>query len=252
MFELEKLYNSKKCPIVTAHRGFSGKYPENTLPAFEAAYSLGVDIIEFDVRETADGRLIIMHDTSVGRTTNGSGEVNELKFEELRKLNASYWQGAHNSGKRLKKTVYKNLQIPTFREILEFCSDKELGINIQVYVDSPEAIKNICSMYDEFDLYKKGFLMIATFDQAKTVKIINNKIEICVGEDRGNLKRHKVFGSTIIQPSAKFVNPEFCRKITELGLWANMFYSNTSEDNEKFLSYGIQGIMTDLPDLLIK
>ena len=252
MFELEKLYNSGKCPIVTAHRGFSGKYPENTLPAFEAAYHLGVDIIEFDIRESADGKLIIIHDTSVDRTTNGSGEVNELNFKELRKLNASYWQGPHDSGKRLKKPAYEHLQIPTFREVLEFCADKDLGINIQVYVDSPEAIKEICSLYVEFELFKKAFLMIATFKQAETVKMIDPKIELCIGEERNNLQRHKDFGSKIVQPWKDFITPEFCHEITELDLWANMFYSNTLEENEKFLRYGIQGIMTDLPDLLIK
>ena len=83
MFELGRLYNSKKSPIVTAHRGFSGKFPENTMPAFEAAYNLGVDFIEFDVRESADGVLVVLHDSTVDRTTNGSGEVKSLKFEDI-------------------------------------------------------------------------------------------------------------------------------------------------------------------------
>jgi glycerophosphoryl diester phosphodiesterase len=252
MFELKKLYTSGKCPVVTAHRGFSGKYPENTLPAFKAAYELGVDIIEFDIRESADGKLIIMHDASVDRTTNGSGEVKELQFDCIRSLNASYWQGTHDTGRRLEKPAYENLQVPTFREVLEFCSGKNIGINIQVYVDSPEALEEICSLYDEFDLYKRAFLMIATFAQAREVKAINPAIEVCVGEKRDNLKRHKDFGSRIVQPWKGFVTPEFCREITELGLWANMFFSNTEEENEKYLGYGLQGIMTDRPDLLVK
>jgi glycerophosphoryl diester phosphodiesterase len=252
MFELAKLYNNGKRPIVTAHRGFSGKYPENTLAAFEAAYSLGVDIIEFDIRESADGKLIIIHDTSVNRTTNGSGRVDALNFEELRKLNASYWQGPHDSGKRLEKPAYDNLQIPTFREVLEFCANKNMGMNIQVYVNSLEALKRICSLYVEFDLYKKAFLMIGSFEQAKVVKKINPQIEICVGEERDNLQRHKDFGSKIVQPWQLLITPEFCQKIAELGLWANMFVSNTCEDNERFLNCGIQGIITDFPNLLIK
>jgi glycerophosphoryl diester phosphodiesterase len=251
MFDLKKLYTSGKCPIVTAHRGFSGKYPENTLPAFEAAIQLGVDIIEFDVRETVDGKLVIMHDPSVDRTTDGSGDVNKLTFDELRMLNASYWQGTHDNGKKLDVPVYENLQIPTLREVFDFCKGKDIGINIQVYVNSNEALKEICSLYAEFDLYKKAFLMIATFEQAQIVREINPKIEICVGEERDNLQRHKDFGSRIIQPWKEFVTPELCRAVSEYGLWANMFFSNTREENEKFLSYGIQGIMTDRPDLLI-
>ncbi|MFA6815388.1 MAG: glycerophosphodiester phosphodiesterase family protein [Lentisphaeria bacterium] len=252
MFKLETVYLGGKRPVVTAHRGFSGKYPENTLPAFKAAYRLGVDIIEFDVRESIDSELLIMHDSSIDRTTNGSGEINKLKFKDLRLVNASYWQGTHDRGKRLEKPAYENLQIPTFREILEFCAGKDLGINIQVYVDSPAALKKICSLYAEFDLYQKAFLMIATFKQAQAVKEINPRIEICVGEERDNLKRHKEFGSKIIQPWKAFVTPEFCCEIADIGLWANMFFSNTPEENEKYLSYGLQGIMTDLPDLLLK
>lgn len=252
MFQLEKVYTNGKRPIITAHRGFSGKYPENTLAAFEAAYRLGVDIIEFDVRESQDGELLIMHDSSIDRTTNGSGQINELKFKYLRQLNASYWQGTHDCGKRLKKPTCKNLQIPTLREVLEFCIGKDLGINIQVYVDSPTALQKICSLYVEFYLYQKAFLMLATFKQAQAVKDINPQIEICVGEERNNLKRHKEFGSRIVQPWKDYVTPEFCREITKLELWANMFFSNTQKENEKYLSYGLQGIMTDLPDLLIK
>ncbi len=251
MFKLEDVYTSGKRPVVTAHRGFSGKYPENTLSAFDAAYKSGVDIIEFDVRESADGEIMVMHDTSVDRTTNGSGQINELNFKDLRKLNASYWLGPHDSGKRLEKPAYKNVQIPTFREVLEFCIDKELGINIQVNADSSAAIKKICSLYAEFDLYQKAFLMIGSFKLAQTIKELNPQIEICVGEERHNLKRHKEFGSRIIQPRKPMVTPEFCREIAELGLWANMFFSNTREENEKYLSYGLQGIMTDLPDLLL-
>jgi glycerophosphoryl diester phosphodiesterase len=251
MFELEKLYASGKRPIVTAHRGFSGKYPENTIPAFTAAYELGVDIIEFDVRDTADGVPVIMHDETVDRTTNGHGMVTELKFSDLRKLNASYWKGTHDSGKRLDSPEYEDLQIPTFQEVLEFCKDKDLGINIQVYVKDFAVMHKICELYDQYDLYKRAFLMLSTFAEAKAIKAINPRIEICVGEDRGNLKRHKEFGSKIIQPAKNFVTPEFCEQIEKLGLWANMFYSNTKEENEKYLSYGLQGIMTDLPDLLI-
>lgn len=252
MFELAKLYLSDKSPIVTAHRGFSGKYPENTLLAFEAAYKLGVDIIEFDVRESVDGELLIMHDSSVNRTTDGSGEINELHFDYIRSLNASYWHGAHDTGYRLEKPAYNIMQVPTLCEVLTFCADKDVGINIQVYVESPEAVKKICALYDEFDLYKKAFLMITTFARAQEVKTINSLIEVCVGEERQNLKRHKDFGSRIVQPNKEIVSPELCREIKRLALWANMFFSNTIEENEKYFGYGIQGIMTDQPQLIIK
>ena len=72
-----------------AHRGFSGKYPENTILAFQKALEEGVDGIELDVQLTKDGELVIIHDESVDRTTDGKGLVVSYTLEELKKLDAS-------------------------------------------------------------------------------------------------------------------------------------------------------------------
>lgn len=74
--------------FVAAHRGWKVKYPENTLKAFQMALTLDVDQLETDVRVTKDGELVLMHDATVDRTTNGTGEVNDLTLEELRQLDA--------------------------------------------------------------------------------------------------------------------------------------------------------------------
>ena len=73
-----------------AHRGFSGKYPENTMLAFRKALEAGADGIELDVQLTKDGQVVIIHDEKVDRTTNGTGNVRDYTLEELRKLDASY------------------------------------------------------------------------------------------------------------------------------------------------------------------
>src|SRR5271156_4618615 len=74
--------------VVIAHRGEHRAHPENTLPAFQAAIEAGADFFELDVRTTSDGRLILMHDAKVDRTTNGSGTVREMTFEQIRMLDA--------------------------------------------------------------------------------------------------------------------------------------------------------------------
>lgn len=252
MFSVKSLYQVPNRKVITAHRGFSGRYPENTLLAFEEAIQIGADIIEFDVRETADGELVIMHDSSVDRTTNGTGNVSELLYQDLQSLNASYWLGPHDTGKRLSTPEYKTMAIPTLNEALEYLHSRDIGINIQVYVNTAQARGKICELYQHFSLYEKAFLMIASFSEATLIKKVNPKIEICVGEDRDNLQRHKEFGSSFIQPWKSYVTPEFCFKIKELGLFANLFYSNTAEENQKYLELGMQGIMTDCPDLLIQ
>lgn len=97
---------------VAAHRGWSARYPENTMEAFRAAASLGVDQIETDVHETKDGELVIIHDATVNRTTNGSGKVADMTLAELKQLDAGIYMGLEFAGCR----------IPTLREFMDFVS----------------------------------------------------------------------------------------------------------------------------------
>lgn len=91
-----------------AHRGAMSTHPENTLPAFEEALRLGAHMIEFDVQLTRDGALVLMHDATVDRTTNGKGKVSEMTLAELRQLDAGGHMGQSFAGTR----------IPTFEETL--------------------------------------------------------------------------------------------------------------------------------------
>jgi glycerophosphoryl diester phosphodiesterase len=95
-------------PLVVAHRGASAEHPENTIEAFEAAIELGADAVEFDVRMTADGHAVVMHDPDVSRTTAGDGLVSEMMLEEIRKLG-----------------------VPTLRDALE-CLAGRAGVDIEI------------------------------------------------------------------------------------------------------------------------
>ena len=101
---------SKNNIYVAAHRGWSEKYPENTMLAYRKAAELGVDQIEIDVRITKDGELVIMHDERVDRTTNGTGKVDELTLAEIRALDAGSWKGEEFAGER----------VPTLAEFIDF------------------------------------------------------------------------------------------------------------------------------------
>jgi len=102
--------------VVIAHRGEHLRHVENTLPAFQAAIDAGADFFECDVRTTSDGRLVLMHDASVDRTTNGKGRISDLTFDQVRSLRA----GASS--------------IPTFEEALRLAKGR-----IGVYLDYKEA-----------------------------------------------------------------------------------------------------------------
>lgn len=91
-----------------AHRGDNAKAPENTLPAIISAVEKGAPQIEFDVQTTSDGHLVIMHDSTVDRTTNGAGKVSDLTFAEIRALDAGSWFGPE----------FEGVQVPTLQEVL--------------------------------------------------------------------------------------------------------------------------------------
>ena len=105
-----------------AHRGFSGRYPENTMLAFEKALEIGAEGIEFDVHLSKDGELVIIHDELLDRTTNGSGLVAEHTLAQLRQLDAS----ASFTG------VYGVNPIPTLEEYFQLIQGKEMLTNIEL------------------------------------------------------------------------------------------------------------------------
>lgn len=99
--------------FVAAHRGWSAEYPENTMEAFIAAEKLGVDQIETDVRISKDGELVLIHDSTLDRTTNGTGLVCDKTLAELKELDA----GSH------KGEAFKDCRIPTFKEFMDHFKD---------------------------------------------------------------------------------------------------------------------------------
>ena len=108
---------SQDHPLVVAHRGASATYPENTLEAFEAAIGAGADAIEFDVRLTADGTPVVMHDATVDRTTDGRGPVRAMSLAEIGALRVQASDGSTH--------------VPTLRETLELVSGR-IGIDVEI------------------------------------------------------------------------------------------------------------------------
>ena len=125
---------------VAAHRGWRSQYPENTMPAFRAAMELGVDQIETDVRVSRDGELVLIHDATVDRTTNGIGKVIDKTFAELRALDASAHMGEQFHG----------VQIPTLIELMELIKDHPtMTLDIELKEYPTEGHKEIA--YDVCD-----------------------------------------------------------------------------------------------------
>ena len=117
-------------PLVIAHRGNSAEFPENTLASFASALELGARFVEFDVQLTADGQLVVIHDPTLDRTTDGHGDVRQMTLPEIRAVSAGYPRrfGAAHAG----------LRVPTLAEVLELLSGRARPM-IEIKPDSVAA-----------------------------------------------------------------------------------------------------------------
>ena len=147
---------------IYAHRGYSAKYPENTLAAFRATAELAVEGVEFDVHLTADRKVVVIHDEKIDRTSNGSGYVKDMTFEELRQYDYGSWFSEEFVGE----------VIPTLIEVLEVhlkqlkCSlvSFEYLVFLSNYIKSPEAFHFLVVMNSQLPLNQgKSPLMTAQF-----------------------------------------------------------------------------------------
>ena len=157
---------------VMAHRGYSGVYPENTMLSFREAVKVGCDAIEMDVHETRDGRLVVIHDERLDRTTDGSGRVCDHSFAELQQVNAA----ACYKGK------YAPEHIPSFDEYCEWASGESVGHNIEIKTDKiyyHDIERKIWATIERYGLEKK--VMFSSFNHIslrKILEISGNAVEV--------------------------------------------------------------------------
>jgi glycerophosphoryl diester phosphodiesterase len=253
---LQELYGDPDKVVITAHRGFSGQYPENTFLAFEKALDLGVDLIEFDLWGSKDGVPVVLHDRALDRTSDGTGPTTDYTLAQLKQFNLSYWQPTFGGGYKLDEPAYPDVRIPTFADLLDFCG-RRVGLNIQVKEADDALLAEICRLYDEYDLYEQGYLSMSSWADSERVRAINRRIEICTLADQNRmtpqmLQQHKDFGNHYVQPGRDDVTPGFCEMARRLGLGLNMFYSNSDPDARRYIGYGLRGFLTDHPDVLLR
>jgi len=239
---------------VVAHRGYSAKYPENTLLAFRKAVELGVDCVEFDVIPSADGRIMVIHDRTVDRTTDGTGRVVDMTFDELRALDAGAHKGA--GGER----------IPTLEEAIEAIGPGT-GLNINFNFNDADVLdereRRLLVAYEEaiVRIVRRAGAMarsvFAIYPVEQIVRVRSHDPEAnCVplgGLDGDEYIRRCVeLGCRVTQPGRHLMSAEWVSKLHDAGLVGNVFYANTEQDMRRYIAMGIDGILTDEPELLLK
>lgn len=234
-----------------AHRGFKGAYPENTMLAYEKAIETGADGIEFDVHLTKDGELVIIHDETLERTTDGKGLVKDKTLRELKKLNAS------------KGNLSCEVQtIPTLREYFDFAKNKDIITNIELKTSiiRYEGIeKKVYALINEYGMKDK--IIISSFNHNSLIKMkeIDREIKCGVLESSRLYKPWeyvKNMGMEYFHPLNFTVNKEIAEKFLENNIGLNIWFGKADYDFSKCLDLNPTGLITDFPDrvsdLLIK
>jgi glycerophosphoryl diester phosphodiesterase len=140
---IERLYNDPTI-VVAAHRGYKSAFPENTLLAFQQALELGVGMLEFDLRLSKDNVIMVFHDETLERTTNGSGKLSDHTLSELKQLDAGGWFGA----------CFEGLKIPTLEELCELLTSyPEVLLNVEIKrsVHAKKIVDKVVTMLKEYN-----------------------------------------------------------------------------------------------------
>lgn len=240
-------------PWVIAHRGGAALRPENTLVAFEHARSLGVDVLELDVRRSRDGALVVIHDPTVDRTTDGHGAVAEMDLDALKRLDA----GATFTG--LEGERY-GARIPTLEEVLR--GFPLLRLNIEMKVDGLEA--TLCETLEVHDAGDR--VLVASADDARmrrfrercprvaTSATFDEALEFWGLASLG-IAGHPPAPALQLPPSAGPL-PVFSGPLqwaaASRGMVVQLFTIDDAEHMRVLLADGVHGIMTDRPDLMLR
>ncbi|MCT4509771.1 MAG: glycerophosphodiester phosphodiesterase [Tepidibacter sp.] len=231
-----------------AHRGFSGKYPENTMLAFEKAIEIGADGVELDVQLTKDEQVVIIHDETVNRTTGGEGRVQDYTYEELSKLDASYiYTGKYGINK-----------IPTLREYCEFVKDKDIVTNIELKTGIFEYLgieEKVWDLIKEYKLEEK--VIISSFNHFSILrmkKIAPNLKYGLLSEtwliDAGKYTHN--MGVQCYHPLFRNLTNEVVKEIKQYGIEINTYTVNTEEDVRNLINKGIDIVIGNFPDMVNK
>jgi glycerophosphoryl diester phosphodiesterase len=228
-----------------AHRGASALAPENTIAAFERAVELGADAIEFDIHLSRDGELVVIHDDTLDRTTDGSGPVRERRLGELMRLDAGRWFGEGFAGQR----------IPSLDEVLDRFAGK-VALALEIKAGStffPGIEEKVISALRERAAIDQA--AVASFDHYALRRL--KEIEPTI-RTAALLVGRPVSLSALAGPAkadglaleASFVTKTEVEACRASGLQLAVWVVNDPAQMRHFIRLGVDGIITDRPDLL--
>lgn len=247
--------------LAMAHRGGGGLWPENTMYAFANAAELGVDVIEMDVHSTRDGELVVIHDETVDRTTDGTGRVREFTLAQLKELDAGYTWTPDN-GKRFPFRGL-GLAVPTLAEVFAAFPDK--AINIEIKQFQPSIIAPLSRLIRDCNMTERVLIASVDTNALKEFRRVCPHVATSAGEQEtrffyamhiahmGRLCKAPAHAFQVPQYSdgREVVTPSFLKAAHGRNMEVHVWTINDAEDMRRLINMGIDGIVTDYPDRLL-
>lgn len=270
-----------------AHQGGEIEAPSNTLFAFKTAQAKGADVLELDVHATADRELVVIHDATVDRTTNGEGRVDALTLEEIKKLDAAHWfvpgcgtcheepetdyeyRGIATRDQPLRGKLHRfepnDFTIPTLREILETFPNE--FINVEIKASAPDTMpyeQELAALLEEFDR-RDDTIVVSFLDHAvEAFKLFAPDVSTATGTAQAGLfwattqdpglgapnPRYEALQVPIEFEGVTVVTEDFVADAHANGLAVHVWTINDAETMEWLIEIGVDGIMSDRPTLL--
>ena len=230
-------------PIIFAHRGSSAHAPENTIAAFELALAQQADAIELDVKLSADGIVIVHHDPTVDRTTNGHGRVKDLTLAQLKELDA----GSFFSEK------FKGEKIPTLEEVFEAVG-KRTSINVELTnykTPRDHLVESVCMLIKKHNMQKR--VIFSSFFSSNLSKARSYLPDV----PRGLLALHGILGAwarsfgfvfgkyQALHPYLADMTQQEVSRVHRLNRRIHVWTVNKEEDMRRLFGWGVDGIFTD-------
>ncbi|MBS1248766.1 MAG: Glycerophosphodiester phosphodiesterase [Chloroflexi bacterium] len=247
--------------LVMAHQGGDGLRPGNTLAAFENAVALGVDVLEMDIHSTKDGEIVVMHDNTVDRTTNGTGPIQSFTLGELKELDAGYhW--TEDEGKSYPFRG-QGIAVPTLREV--FRQFPDMPMNIEIKQSEPSLAEPLCQLIRAHGMKEK--VLIASF-KAVAIKefrracpeimttTVENEVRLLYGLSMVYLGRIYPPPAEALQVpeyegNIHVVKKRFVEAAHRRNMEVHVWTVNEINDMQRMLDVGVDGIITDYPDRLL-
>ncbi|MEO5373148.1 MAG: glycerophosphodiester phosphodiesterase [Alphaproteobacteria bacterium] len=236
-------------PRVIGHRGSASTAPENTIASFRAAAALGVAMVEFDVKLSADGRTVIIHDETLERTTDGHGRVRETTLEDLRRLDAGGWFEPRFAGERL----------PTLEETLDFLVTVELRANIELKpCPGLEERTAHVAMASAAERWPGGRVppLVSSFSRVALAAAR----EVAPTWPRGLIvdrlpddwrEATAALGVSTLHCQERHLSPVAVAEVRRTGLVVVAWTVNTPERARTLWGWGVDAVITDTPDVIL-